>query len=106
MKLDYTLHMNKLIHFILQYKKIVLVIFGVISIAAFFFWPKNIAVIETEKVKEESITESIPTTGNIESETSVSLNFLGGGKVVYLGAKEGDEVTQYQTIAVLDQRTV
>jgi RND family efflux transporter MFP subunit len=43
--------------------------------------------------------------GVVESETSVNLNFLSAGKLVYVGAQKGDRVTKGQTIASLDQRS-
>jgi len=45
-------------------------------------------------------------TGQIDARERVGMRFAGGGKLVYLGAKEGDSVKKGQTIASLDQRSV
>lgn len=77
-----------------------------IGVLTFFLWPKPPAEIETAKAKRMKIAQSITASGTVNSETTVSLSFLGGGKLTYLGAKKGDEVTAGQTIATLDQRTL
>lgn len=45
-------------------------------------------------------------TGRVAAKERVGLRFALGGKLVYLGAKQGDSVVRGQTIASLDQRTV
>lgn len=82
---------------------IVLIIAGVLL---YFFYPKPPPPVETVKVAPETIIESVTASGKVASETSVTLNFLAGGKLVYVGAKEGDMVNQWQTIAALDQRSM
>lgn len=86
------------------------VISGIIIIClislAFFLRPKPQQAPPTTAVKEGDLTQSVSVTGKIDSQTSVDLTFLTGGKVVFLGTKEGDRVNAFQTMAVLDQRTV
>jgi RND family efflux transporter MFP subunit len=97
---------KNILSFFLHHKKMTVigvVIFGVIG---FILMPKAQAEIKTVKVVKEDITESITASGSIDSETSVNLNFLTGGKLVYVGAKKGDEVKKGQTIAQLDQRSM
>ncbi len=53
----------------------------------------------------ETITKTLDVSGVIDAKEKVSLRFVAGGKVVYLGAKEGDTVKKWQTIATVDQRT-
>jgi HlyD family secretion protein len=51
----------------------------------------------------QDITQNLEVSGVIDADEKVRLRFLAGGKVVYLGAKEGDLVKKYQTIATIDQ---
>jgi len=89
-----------------KHKKIYFTIFVLLIILVIIFRPTQSKQIEVQKVKKGEITESISASGTITSQTSVDLNFLTSGKLVYLGAKKGDYVKEYQTIAVLDQRTL
>lgn len=93
-------------HFPKKHKKIYFTILVLLIIGIIIFRPTQPKPIEVQKVKLGEITESLSATGTIASKTSVNLNFLGAGKLVYLGAKKGDYVKAYQTIAVLDQRTL
>ncbi len=93
-------------HFLKKHKKVYFTVLILLIIAIFIFRPAQPKPIEVQKVKKGEITESLSATGTIASKTSVNLNFLSSGKLVYLGAKKGDSVKAYQTIAVLDQRTL
>jgi multidrug efflux pump subunit AcrA (membrane-fusion protein) len=53
----------------------------------------------------ETITKTLDVSGVVDAKQKVSLRFAAGGKVVYLGAKEGDSVKKWQTIATIDQRS-
>lgn len=85
-------------------KKFILILLPLIILGV-IFWPKPPKSIETQKVISGDIVESLSATGTIDSVSSVNLNFLAGGKLVYLGAKRGDIVEAGQVIASLDQRT-
>lgn len=93
-------------HFLKKHKKIYFIILVLLIIAVIIFRPTRPKTLEVEKVKRGEITESLSATGTITPKTSVNLNFLTSGKLVYLGAKKGDYVKAYQTIAALDQRTL
>lgn len=101
--------MNKLknlFKFLWSHKKISIALIFFISLIIYFLIPKNKKEIETIKVKKNNILQTISASGAIDSETTVNLSFNTGGKLTYLGAKKGDQVTKYQTIAVLDQRSI
>ncbi len=83
-----------------------LVFLLVIGLIIFFLLPKETKEIETVKVTRQRVIESVSATGSIESKTIVNLSFIAGGKIVYVGAREGDDVTAGQTIAALDQRSL
>jgi len=92
--------------FVLKHKWIIIPLVLIVSIALFFFWPKPAKPIPTEVVKKQDFIQTISITGTIAAEKSVDLNFLAGGLLTYLNVNKGDTVTQYQTIATLDQKTV
>ncbi|HVZ58531.1 MAG TPA: efflux RND transporter periplasmic adaptor subunit, partial [Patescibacteria group bacterium] len=59
----------------------------------------------TQTVEPHDITQTVSASGTVDSLSSVNLNFLAGGKLAYLGVKEGDTVNKGEVIATLDQRT-
>lgn len=97
---------NRVLGFVLKRKLILIPLVLIVSGALFFFWPKPAKPIPTETVKKQDLTQTISITGTISAEKSVDLTFLTGGLLTYLGVQKGDIVAQYQTIGVLDQRTV
>ncbi len=101
---------TKFISQIFRYIKIHKIISAVILITIialiWFIKPTPQPKTLTEKVQKGKLTQTISITGNVEAQNIASLTFKAGGTLVYLGAKEGDSVSAYQTIAVLDQRTV
>lgn len=50
----------------------------------------------------ETLVKTLEVSGTVDAKEKASLRFLAGGKVVYLGAKEGDQVSRWQTIAQID----
>lgn len=93
--------------FVLSRKKLLLILVVVIVIIGFIISSTQASQpLETIKVKTGDITESLSASGTVTSLTSVDLNFLAAGKLVYLGVKKGDMVKKGQTLAVLDQRSM
>lgn len=97
---------KNILFYLWSHKKLSAVLIVALCVVIFLLWPKPPAEIETVKVKRGKITQSITASGTVTSENTVNLSFLGGGKLIYLGAKKGDEVVAGQTIATLDQRTL
>lgn len=89
-----------------KHKKIYFTILILFIISIIILKPSKPDPVETQIVKKGEITESLSARGTVVSKTSVNLNFLSSGKLVFLGAKKGDHVDALQTIAVLDQRTL
>lgn len=58
--------------------------------------------VKTESIGVKTVGNVIAANGTIHSVNEATLNFSTGGKLVYLPVKEGDSVTQGQTIAQLD----
>ncbi len=100
--------MNKVLHFFASHTRFIILFFLVLIGVGIYFStrPSSAQQVETQKVKRQNLTQSLPATGTIDSTNSVDLTFLTGGKMVYLGVKKGDRVKKGQTIATLDQRTV
>src|ERR1035437_2558220 len=84
-------------------KYVIVTIFVVlIGIFAITFLAHASAPIKTETVDVNAVSQQILATGSINAQTQAVLNFQMGGKVIYLPFKEGDTITQGQTIAQLD----
>lgn len=58
----------------------------------------------TYTVKKTKLRETLTISGEINAEEKVTLTFPIGGKLSWVGVKEGDYVEKYQGIASLDQR--
>lgn len=82
-----------------------LVFIGLISLL-FFFLPKKTASLQTQVVSRGDIRQTLSETGTVDAQTTVNLSFLTSGKLVFLGAKKGDRVSQGQVIASLDTYTL
>jgi RND family efflux transporter MFP subunit len=52
----------------------------------------------------QDITQILEASGAVNAKEKASLRFAAGGKLTYLGAKEGDVVKKWQTIATIDAR--
>lgn len=85
------------------HKKISLVVFIALLIVGFLVWPKGAKPILTEVAKNQDVVKTVSVTGKIDSDSINNLTFQFGGKIIYLGAKEGDSVKKWQAIASLDQ---
>lgn len=55
-------------------------------------------------VKVQDLEESLELSGEVSASSIATLRFGAGGYVTYLGAKEGDSVKKWQTLASLDSR--
>ena len=54
----------------------------------------------------QNITKTLDVSGHIDAKEKVRLRFIAGGKLTYIGAKEGDLVKKWQTIATVDKATL
>ncbi|MBT3250047.1 MAG: HlyD family efflux transporter periplasmic adaptor subunit [Candidatus Pacebacteria bacterium] len=59
-----------------------------------------------ESPRYQNLTKVLEVSGVVDAKEKANLRFAAGGKVVYLGAKEGDWVKKWQTIATIDKRTL
>ncbi|MBU0974668.1 efflux RND transporter periplasmic adaptor subunit [Patescibacteria group bacterium] len=63
---------------------------------------KNNDQLKFEHPVKDSITKMLEVSGHVDAKQKARLRFIAGGKVVYLGAQEGDIVKKWQTIATID----
>lgn len=63
----------------------------------------NLLKTELHEVKRQDITESITASGKVYANQAVTLAFQTGGKVAWLGVKEGEKVVKGQALAHLDK---
>jgi RND family efflux transporter MFP subunit len=56
-----------------------------------------------EPVEKKDITKTLDVSGVVDAKERARLRFLAGGKLVYLGAQEGEWVKKWQTIASIDK---
>ena len=95
--------LGKLKRIVLNHKKLSVVIIVPLIIIAYLVLPKNSKPILTESVSLKTIIKTVSVTGDVDSQNIANLAFPASGKLVYLGAKEGDMVKKGQAIASLDR---
>lgn len=82
----------------------------IVLIGGAFFWYRrqqaNQPQLTFQKPVMEQLTKTLEVSGVVDAKEKARLRYLAGGKLTYLGAQEGDEVTKWQTLAVIDQATL
>lgn len=86
---------------------VVLLIIIVALAAGFWWWRSSQQQEEVSTVRPErrDLTQVIEFSGVTDATERTALRFAGGGKLTYVGAKEGDVVKKWQTLATIDGRT-
>jgi len=92
--------------FILKRKLLLIGIVILLGVLFFIFKPKTPPQIATSSVKRGTLKVTVSISGKITAKQYADLNFMAGGLLTYVGVKEGDTVSQYQTIATIDQRSI
>lgn len=92
-------------------RKWVLLLVLVLIIGGVGFWRYQQSQANKPKLTFEhpayrDITKILEVSGVVDAKEKASMRFAAGGKLVYLGAQEGDVVRKGQTIATIDQRTL
>lgn len=99
----------KIVEFVKKHWKkllIVLIILGLIGSGQAYQTQKNKPVLTFENPQYQDLTKVLEVSGIVDAKEKANLRFAAGGKVVYLGAKEGDSVKKWQTIATIDRRVL
>lgn len=88
-----------------------LLTFLLVVVGLIVFWRYKAAQAAKPKLTFEhpayrDIAKTLQVSGVVDAKEKASLRFAAGGKVVYVGAKQGDLVHKWQTIATIDRRTL
>ncbi len=81
-----------------------LVVALIASIFLFRGFKKPKSPPETAQVLRGNLTETLTLSGQLKADEDATIHFPIGGKLTWVGIKEGDRVRKYQTVATLDQR--
>lgn len=91
-------------------RKLLFIAIGLICLGLFlgriFLASKNSKKVATTVVKRGNLEKTLTISGKIEANENVTLYFQTGGRLSWVGVKEGDYVQKYQGVASLDQREV
>jgi len=83
-----------------------ILIFLLIFCIGLFFWRKSTTkvneVINVVQVKKDKLVKKLNVSGVVDAKQKAVLHFAVGGKIVSLGAKEGDSVKKWQSLAKID----
>jgi HlyD family secretion protein len=90
-------------------KKIAVLVLVLLVVGYFVFRKGNVvdpASIQTEFVKKQDLKQTVLSTGQVTSETDLSLSFKTSGIVQKVNAKVGSTVKAGEVLATLDQKDV
>lgn len=84
-------------------------LFAIILVVVGFLLYRQLFVSSGEKetpykVERQTLEEELTFSGEVDAEERANLQFQTGGRLAWVGVKEGDRVNVYQAIASLDQR--
>ncbi len=86
-----------------------LVVVLLVLAGAFWFYQnrqQKQATFNTVKASRQDLVSSITISGRIDAKEKAQLRFIAGGKVVYLGAKQGEAVKKWQNLATIDRSSL
>jgi len=95
--------LSKFWNLITGHKRLSIIIFIILVILGFIFFPKSQKPILTETAKKQDVIQSVSVTGNVAAETAVNLTFQTAETLSYVGVTLGDYVEKGQAIASLSQ---
>lgn len=84
-------------------KRSLAIILGLVLLGYYLLRP-NTPDYQEYTVESGSVRDTLELSGKVEAGSSAVLRFPAGGLVTYLGAKEGDSVKKWQTLASIDTR--
>ena len=86
-----------------------LVVVLLVLAGAFWFYQnrqQQQATFNTVKASRQDLVSSITISGRIDAKEKAQLRFIAGGKVVYLGAKQGEAVKKWQNLTTIDHSSL
>lgn len=100
---------GKVFSFIKRKWKTIIIVLLIIAGLAYYQYQKiqkNKPQLTFQKPEIKALTKKLEVSGIVDAKQKANLRFIAGGKVTYLGAKEGDWVKKWQTIATIDLATL
>lgn len=85
---------------------VIVLIAAAIFFARSYFLSQQPEDLESVAVERGELIKTIEVSGQVEAYEVADLHFQAGGKLVWLGVKEGDQVSKWQALASLDRRTL
>lgn len=93
-----------MLNWIKTHKIATLIIFAIIGFGVYFFTHQSKPEYTEYQVQTGVIKDTLELSGKVTAEGMAVLRFPTGGLITYLGAKEGDTVKKWQTLATIDSR--
>lgn len=87
-----------------NHKLIVGVVLALVGFGLYRYFATNQATYTEYSVSRSDLQETFELSGKVVAGNSATLRFGAGGLLTYLGAKEGDTVKKWQTLASIDTR--
>lgn len=107
--LNIKLRLGFLLKFAKKHWKLLLILGVIFGGLSFWRYQKNKAShqdLQFVSPQRQNLTKYLESSGKVEAKEKARLRFIAGGKVVYIGAQEGEWVEKWQTIATIDQATL
>lgn len=87
-----------------NHKIIVGVVVVLVGFGLYRYFSSGKATYTEYSVAKKDLQETFELSGKVTAGSSATLRFSAGGLITYLGAKEGDTVKKWQTLASIDTR--
>jgi RND family efflux transporter MFP subunit len=103
------LRMKSLVSKLKHRWKLLTVISIVLALFGIFYYrtqSQNQVTVTFVRPERKNLVQTLEVSGVIDAKERARLRFVAGGKITYVGAKEGDAVKKWQTIATIDQATL
>lgn len=99
---------SKILEFLKKKWKLMLIVLIVAAIIFAFVQNRKKDQVKLNFINpiREDLVSSITISGRIDAKEKAQLRFVAGGKLVYLGAKQGDVVKKWQSLATIDRSTL
>lgn len=93
-----------MLNWLKSHKLLASILIAAVALGFYFFSNRSGAEYQQYQVEAGSIRETLELSGKVTADSLATLRFPTGGLLTYLGAKEGDSVKKWQTIASIDTR--